>query len=308
MQCLRTHTRVNSRRPGFTIVELLVVLGAIGLLLALLLPALSAARRAARNMTCTAQQREIARGMLGRSADRGGYLPLAGMITVRDVMPPVNGLAPLLNDADRRRYDYLKGTAFSSPTGESMLPTELSVIKWLDNSGVPERDADVAGWLDQGGREGVRSMFDCPEVSDHGTPKPSVALTVGNETTISLHATATDYGFNEGVLGFDYRDSGVRRLRGKLTSIADPSRTLLLGDMGSRPNLSSVMTWRPPLNAGPGQIPLSTELPDLSGTGVAPSFDLYRHAGKINLAMADGHVETRRIDADDLSRTWLLAQ
>ncbi|MCA9247573.1 MAG: DUF1559 domain-containing protein [Planctomycetales bacterium] len=53
----------NAKRQGFTLVELLVVIAIIGVLVALLLPAISRAREAARNTECKNNLRQIGIGM-----------------------------------------------------------------------------------------------------------------------------------------------------------------------------------------------------------------------------------------------------
>jgi len=63
------------RHKGFTLVELLVVIGIIALLIAILLPALNRARREARLVQCSANMRTIGQSLTNYASDNNGCLP-----------------------------------------------------------------------------------------------------------------------------------------------------------------------------------------------------------------------------------------
>ncbi|HAI13275.1 MAG TPA: hypothetical protein DCM28_16325 [Phycisphaerales bacterium] len=64
-----------NRKHAFTLIELLVVISIISLLIAILLPALGNARKAARSVICLNQQRQLYLGSVMYTDESNGYLP-----------------------------------------------------------------------------------------------------------------------------------------------------------------------------------------------------------------------------------------
>lgn len=85
------------RRIGFTLVELLVVIAIIGVLVALLLPAVQAARESGRRTTCTNHLKQLSLAMHNHH-DTHKLLPSAGGPTWQYHMTIVNGTPAIAPD------------------------------------------------------------------------------------------------------------------------------------------------------------------------------------------------------------------
>src|SRR5690606_32700652 len=67
-------TRVR-RRSAFSLTEMLIVIGIIGLLIAVLLPALAMSRASARRVACMNNMRNLGIGGQAYATNNGGVLP-----------------------------------------------------------------------------------------------------------------------------------------------------------------------------------------------------------------------------------------
>lgn len=122
-------TRHRQPRRGFTLVELLVVIAIIGILVALLLPAVQAAREAARRMACSNNVKNIALAILNYE-DTNGELPTARRYP------------------DGSGWDFLRNKGLMTPVQRSSTSGFVLILPYIEEQAIFDGlDIDEMGGL-----------------------------------------------------------------------------------------------------------------------------------------------------------------
>lgn len=318
---------MTPRKPaknGFTLVELLVVIGIISVLVGILLPSLSAARRQAQVVQCMSNMRQVGSALVMHAGEHAGYVPLVGKVNVKVGAYDVNYVAAGLGDTDRRKYDYALWSANTTSYYVPM-PVSAALAPYLSRGRImPTEDGNkVEAVLND--RGGIWKFFMCPSTDsynkgDYTSGGTTAPLDQGALVMVYLNNAGSpanwwssngDYVFNEAVFGYDYTAT-ARRLGGKLTKVQMPASTVLFTD-GKRRSAASApgvladgyLVWSPNLTSKKAAS-LASSIDGTLLVADSTSFDYLRHKRKINVAFADGHCETRAIAVADLGNAYLI--
>jgi prepilin-type N-terminal cleavage/methylation domain-containing protein/prepilin-type processing-associated H-X9-DG protein len=278
------------RRKAFTLVELLVVIAIIAILIGILLPTLSGARRAAANIACASNVRQLAMASRLFAQDHKGYIPTASD----------DSLAKL-NDRERLKFAYRTETTHVD--GAVVKDWASSLIPYL---GGKEKDNFVTA-------NEQRKIFQCPadENLDRGpddsgyrifnnVTKPYQAISYGINVDIACLSDANGYGrFDNAnymnVTGGPQRVPGAGQpLQCKIDKVARSSDVLLFADCGIRGKTAPTPLDNPEVLAystyWSGEYTIAGIY---TKSWLKDRIPLKRHKdGRINVAFVDGHAAT----------------
>jgi prepilin-type N-terminal cleavage/methylation domain-containing protein/prepilin-type processing-associated H-X9-DG protein len=302
----------TGRRHGFTLIELLVVIAIIGILIALLVPAVQKIREAANRAKCANNLKQLALACHNYH-DTHGYLPPGGILN-----PPSDArynqggwliyVLPFMEQENLFRQIPNLGVPYRDSIREAVaagiIPAKLSYLRCPSDPDAPELpltnytgSQGPQSWQGICGAANDPHQKYCNGTSDD-LPRPLNPLTYPGYTASANLGKTTDGSLVRGMFG-----TWGPRL--KLASATDgTSDTLLLGETLPGENRMRDNHWA---QAGPGRA-LTTIIPinyhtnyfDANGCTAAPLryyananvADGFRswHSRGANFAMADGSV------------------
>jgi prepilin-type processing-associated H-X9-DG protein/prepilin-type N-terminal cleavage/methylation domain-containing protein len=264
------------KKTGFTLVELLVVIGIISILIAMLLPALNKAREAAKTIQCASNMRQIGQALQMYAQGEHGYIPKA-----RDEKDTAN--PPTYNH-----------TPFGWPENVCRWYQRLVYGGYLHGTVEPGTNAGSG----TGPFQYSRVMF-CPNLWP---------LSI-SAASLTAYKTEANYRFRYGFV--NYGINGI--LSGGITSSAWIQNNQQDGELNRwikmtqvrRPSQTIMVAETATVTAGVASDPyFSISQFQASGTGGKAYIAWPWHGSGCNVLWVDGHVTTEH--ASNANQPWTI--
>jgi len=159
MQAMKLQRGRSFLRSGFTMIELLVVIGIISLLAGLLLPALSKAKGRAKAVACVSNLRQMGIALNIYVSENGNRLPVcAGYLPSQQPTNP-----PITTTLFPSPPGPLTNLLFKCPADDTIFIAELTSYQWnFWLNGAPSNEPDESGIYTNEAPVIVNELFGSP--------------------------------------------------------------------------------------------------------------------------------------------------